>query len=148
MCINSYDKKLELVQEIKSQDDEFLMIGRRNLKTMNSWMHNVEFLWRKKQEPKLFINPKDAEKLNLDNDELVTLENENGSVNLPLQIIDEVLPNILCYPHGWGHKNKHLSFANQHPGENINVLTSSDKLDSLSGMPVLNGYKVILRKIK
>ena len=123
------------------------MIGRRNLKAMNSWMHNTEFLWRKKQEPRLFINPEDANNLNISDEELVIVENPLGSVKLPVKITDEVMPKILCYPHGWGHKNPHLSFANQHPGENINVLTDSKVLDPLSGRPLMNGYRVKLRKL-
>jgi len=146
-CKDFYEDKLKFVKKIKAESNTFAMIGRRNLKTMNSWMHNVERLWRNKQEPRLFINPNDAHKLNISNEELVIVENHLGSVKLPVKITDEVIPNVLCYPHGWGHKNPKLSFANQHAGENINVLTDSKVLDPLSGQPLMNGYKVILKKI-
>ena len=56
------------------------------------------------------------------------------------------MPGVVCYPHGWGHKNSKLSYANMHPGENINVLTDSHKLEKLSGMPLMNGYKVKIFK--
>lgn len=146
-CRSYYDEKLKFVKDIKAEDTAFAMIGRRNLKSMNSWMHNVERLWRNKQEPRLFINPKDAQKLNISNEELVIVENPLGTLKLPIKITDEVIPNVLCYPHGWGHKNPKLSFANQHAGENINMLTNSAVLDSLSGQPLLNGYRVELRKV-
>jgi anaerobic selenocysteine-containing dehydrogenase len=146
LCKKSIEKKIDEVKEIDSKMDEFLMIGRRNLKTMNSWMHNVAFLWRKKQEPKLFINTHDAENLNLKNDDNIIIENKLGSVTVPIEITERIMSGVICYPHGWGHKNPKLSFANQHPGENINVLTDSHKLDKLSGQPVMNGYNVRIRK--
>jgi len=147
-CKESIQKKIEELEDLDKNSNEFLMIGRRNLKTMNSWMHNVEVLWRKKQEPELFINPQDAQRLNLYEGEVVWIENRLGSIKLPIKITDEIMSKVLCYPHGWGHKNPYLSFANQHPGENINVLTDSHKLDKLSGQPVMNGYKVLLKKIE
>ncbi|MFX1298932.1 MAG: molybdopterin dinucleotide binding domain-containing protein, partial [Promethearchaeota archaeon] len=91
-------------------------------------------------------NPQDAIRLSLNEDEMVRLENNLGSMIVPIEITTDVMPGVVCYPHGWGHKNPHLSFANQHPGENINVLTNSNKLDSLCGMPQFNGYKVKLKR--
>ena len=148
LCKNDLKKRNTINQVKKAQDNEFIVIGRRNLKTMNSWYHNVEFLWRKRQTPKLLINIKDAIKLNLSNDDMVMLKNELGSIKAPIQITDDILQGVICYPHGWGHKNPYLSFANQHPGANINVLTNSDELEKLTGMPLMNGYKVKLLKIE
>ena len=146
-CKNAYLEKLNFIESVKKNAHEFLMIGRRNLKTMNSWMHNIKSLWRKKQEPSLFIHPQDAKKLDIMDEERVLIENEFGSLELPIKITPEMMPSVVCYPHGWGHKNPHLSFANQHPGENVNVLTDSHRLDALSGQPVMNGYKIFLTKI-
>ncbi|MHA1384246.1 MAG: molybdopterin-containing oxidoreductase family protein [Candidatus Helarchaeota archaeon] len=126
--------------------NEFLVIGRRNLKTMNSWMHNVERLWRKKQVPKLLINPNDADRLELNPNDSVILKNELGSIKVPIEITNDIIPGVICYPHGWGHKNPKLKFANEHAGENINILTSSKSLEKLSGMPLFNGFKVKLFK--
>ena len=86
-------------------------------------------------------------KLDLKDNDKVSLANEYGSINVPIALTEDIMPKVICYPHGWGHKNPKLSFANQHPGENINYLTDSSKLDKLSGQPVMNGYKVILKKI-
>ena len=146
LCRKSLTERLAQDLKFNLQDDEFLLIGQRNLKTSNSWLHNIEFLWRNKDEPRLLINPSDANRLNLQQDEMVILRNEIGSVELPIEITEDIIPKVLCYPHGWGHKNTYLSFANQHPGENINQLTDSYKLDKLSGMPLMNGYKVQLIK--
>ena len=139
---------MEDIERIEAQINEFVVIGRRNLKTMNSWMHNIENLWRNKQEPQLLINSQDANRLNLIEHDLVILQNDFGSIKIPVSPTDDIMSGVVCYPHGWGHKNSYLSYANQHPGENINVLTNSSKLDKLSGMPVLNGYKAFLKKIQ
>ncbi|MHA1343882.1 MAG: molybdopterin-containing oxidoreductase family protein, partial [Promethearchaeota archaeon] len=145
-CKNSVKKKIKFIKSIESNPNAFTVIGRRNLKTMNSWMHNIESLWRKKQEPKLLINTQDANQLNLKNDDIVIVENNLGSINIPIQLTDDIIRNVICYPHGWGHRNPKLSFANQYPGENINILTDSRKLDRYSGQPLMNGYRVILKK--
>ncbi len=147
-CGNALTRRTQEMKTKTRQPNEFLMIGRRNLKTMNSWLHNIESLWRQKQEPKLLINKHDAERLNLNNNEFVAVENERGEIKVPIEITEDILSGVVCYPHGWGHKNPHLSFANQHPGENVNVLTSSYELEKLSGMPLMNGYKVRLKKLK
>jgi len=146
LCKTELKERLEKSPKYTLQDNEFFVIGRRNLKTSNSWLHNIEFLWRNRDEPKLLINRYDAERLSLNQDEVVMLQNELGSIEVPIEITDDIMPGIICYPHGWGHKNSHLSFANMHPGENINQLTNSHKLDQLSGMPQMNGYKVKLIK--
>ncbi|MBD3228956.1 MAG: hypothetical protein GF329_12275 [Candidatus Lokiarchaeota archaeon] len=106
----------------------------------------MKFLWRNNKEPRLFINMKDAKRLNLKNEEIVIIENRFGSIKVPIKITDDIMQGVVCYPHGWGHKNPALSFANEHPGENINLLTNSHRLEKLSGMPKLNGYKVFLKK--
>ncbi|MHA1148394.1 MAG: molybdopterin-containing oxidoreductase family protein [Promethearchaeota archaeon] len=147
ICEQSINAKIRELSEIENINSNFLMIGRRNLKTMNSWMHNIQRLWRNKQEPHLFIHPTDAKKLNLIDNEHVIVENHLGAIKVPIKITDEIMPKVLCYPHGWGHKNRFLSFASQYPGENINFLTDNKKLDTLSGQPVMNGYKVSLRKL-
>ncbi len=147
LCKSSIEEKIKEIQQIIHEKNVFLMIGRRNLKTMNSWMHNVELLWKRKQEPKLYINSNDANKLELKQNEKIIVENKFGKIVVPVFITDDILENVVCYPHGWGHKNPFLSLANQHPGENVNVLTDSSKLDKLSGQPIMNGYKVFLRKL-
>jgi len=147
LCRNELKERLEKNPKYTLQDNEFFVIGRRHLKTSNSWLHNIGFLWRNEDAPKLWINPYDANRLNLNQDEVVILQNELGSVEVPIEITEDIIPGVICYPHGWGHKNPQLSFANEHPGENINQLTDSHKLDKLSGMPQMNGYKVKLIKL-
>ncbi len=146
LCREVLIERSESTKKQALSENEFYMIGRRLLKTSNSWFHNVESLWPKREVPKLWINPADADRLNLHQDDKVILENNLGSVQVAIEVTGDIMAGVVCYPHGWGHNNPKLSFANQHPGDNINKLTDSHKLDKLSGMPVFNGYTVRLRK--
>ncbi|MHA1279510.1 MAG: molybdopterin dinucleotide binding domain-containing protein, partial [Candidatus Helarchaeota archaeon] len=143
-CKDELHARMNIPEQYQLGENEFLLIGRRYLKTSNSWMHNVESMWKDKHEPRLLINTQDASRLGLKEQNYVVLESIQGKVELPIEITDNIIAGVLCYPHGWGHKNPMLSFANQHPGENINVLTNSYNLDKISGMPVFNGCKVRL----
>ncbi|MGV9199152.1 MAG: molybdopterin dinucleotide binding domain-containing protein [Promethearchaeia archaeon] len=145
-CRNDYSHKLDFINEITESKNEFVMIGRRNLKTMNSWMHNIKKLWPNKKEPAVFINPIDARNLNLRNSEKVILKNELGEIKVPMLITEKIIKNVICYPHGWGHKNLHLSFASKHAGKNINLLTNNKEMNPLYGQPLMNGYRVSLFK--
>jgi anaerobic selenocysteine-containing dehydrogenase len=147
LCKNELRERLADDPIYRLHENEFYLIGRRLLKTSNSWLHNIKSLWGNGDEPKLLINTHDAERLNLSDNERVLLENEQGAITLPLQITDDIMQKVLCYPHGWGHKNPQLSLANKQAGENINTLTNSIKLDRLSGMPLMNGYKIKLTKL-
>jgi len=147
LCKKELNERLTNDPKYILNKNEFLLIGGRNLKTMNSWMHNVPFLWRNKQEPRLMINPVDAKNLNINDEDKVRISNNFGYIDVPVIISEDIIKGSVFYPHGWGHKNPKLSYANQHPGENINKLTDSHKLEKLSGMPIMNGYRVKLIKI-
>ncbi len=123
-------------------DGVFLLIGRRHLKTMNSWMHNVPALWKKRDYPDLLINTADADVLDIRDGAKVTVSNALGRITVPVKVTGDIMQGVVCYPHGWGHDIHSLGFAIQHPGANHNVLTASDDLEWLSGMPRFNGTKV------
>ncbi|MHA1369381.1 MAG: molybdopterin-containing oxidoreductase family protein [Promethearchaeota archaeon] len=127
--------------------NEFLLIGRRHRKSMNSWMHNIPSLWRDGRYPRALVNTRDAAVLGLEDGDLVRLSNENGEIKVPIEITDDILEHVISYPHGWGHHINGLNHAKKHPGENYNVLTSNENIETLSGMPLLNGIKVKLEKI-
>ena len=130
----------------KLEKDTLLLIGRRHKKTMNSWLHNVPRLWKNSQYPKLLINKKDASKFNVKDDDQVVLYNKLGEIKVPVQLSDDMMEGVVCYPHGWGHIRNKLMFAQKNPGQNFNVLANSDELDTLSGMPSLNGVKIFIKK--
>jgi len=145
-CKAEFQERVAGAKKYQLRENEFFVIGRRFLKTSNSYFHNVPPLWPNKEVPPLWMNPADANRLNLHNGDIVKLENAQGSIIVPLKLTTDIMAGVVCYPHGWGHKNPFLSFANQHSGANINQLTPSKFLDPLCGMPIFNGYKVTISR--
>ncbi len=124
--------------------DELLLFGRRMLKSLNSWMHNVHRLVRS-DTPTLMIHPDDAERRGIKSGQDVTVSSKSGSVTVTAEVTPDVVPGSVCYPHGWGHKGG-WELANSQAGANINVLASSDPSDweQVSGACHLDGIPVRL----
>ncbi len=120
----------------------FVLIGRRHLRSNNSWMHNVGVLMKGKPRCTLQIHPDDARRLGLDGKAKVT--SRTGAVVVDLEMTDAVMPGVVSLPHGWGHDlpgvEMHIARANA--GVNSNVLADEDLFDPLSGNAVLNGVPV------
>ena len=96
--------------------------------------------------PKLLINIKDAMQLGIDEGDPVILSSANGSITVPAEPTASIMRKVICYPHGWGHRDCGLNHAKESPGENYNELTSTDGLCPVSGMPRLNGIRVTIEK--
>jgi anaerobic selenocysteine-containing dehydrogenase len=107
-------------------------------------MHNVERLVRGPQRCTVLVHPDDAERLQLGSRAVVT--SRNGSIELPVQVSDEMMPGVVSIPHGWGHDDPQamLRVAAQHAGANSNVLADDQLVDPVSGNAVLNGIPVEL----
>ena len=124
--------------------NDFLLIGRRHLRSNNSWMHNSQRLVKGADRCTLMMNPADAEKLNLADGSVVTITSGVGSVKAPLEITDEIMPGVVSLPHGYGHhrpKTK-LSVATQHAGVSINDLTDDKIVDNLTGNAAFSAQTV------
>lgn len=126
------------------QDGEFLLIGRRHIRSNNSWMHNSHRLIKGPNRCTLMMHPDDAAKKGLEDGDHVTVSNKVGTVALPLEITDELMLGVISIPHGFGHDRKgvKLSKAQAQPGVSINDLTDPAHIDPLSGNAVLNGVPV------
>jgi anaerobic selenocysteine-containing dehydrogenase len=120
----------------------FLLIGRRHLRSNNSWMHNVPALSGGTNRCTLQIHPDDAARLGLDEIALVT--GPGGKLEVPVEITDAIRPGVVSLPHGWGHTDPdtRMRVAAQNPGVNVNSLNDGTLLDPLSGNAVLNGLPV------
>jgi len=123
-----------------------LLIGRRHLKTMNSWMHNIPALWNDSKYPALLVNPRDAARANLETGDVASITTGVGRLDLPVEVSSTVMEGVACYTHGWGHQIGRYSHASKHPGENYNELTSSADLEWISGMPRMNGIPATITK--
>jgi anaerobic selenocysteine-containing dehydrogenase len=129
-------------------DGGMVLIGRRHLRSNNSWMHNVEVLVKGRERCTLLINPTDADRLGLAAADTARVTSEAGSVAAPIEVTDEIMPGVVSLPHGWGHDlpGVELAVASRRPGVNSNVLTG-DEIDPLSGNAVLNGIPVEVRRV-
>ncbi|MFX0098556.1 MAG: molybdopterin-dependent oxidoreductase [Candidatus Hodarchaeota archaeon] len=146
-AISRFSKQVDGKDEyLPLEKDQFLLIGRRHLKTMNSWMHNIPRLWKINDYPKLLLNKNDAKRLDLDDGCNVKLTTKHGEIEVPIKITGDIMRGVVCYPHGWGHSRNLLNHAKKHPGQNYNRLTSSREIEALSGMPRLNGIRVTLSR--
>jgi anaerobic selenocysteine-containing dehydrogenase len=119
------------------------LIGMRELRSHNSWMHNAALLMRGGRSHALRINPDDAAGAGLSEEDLATITSASGSLEVPILITDEMTPGTVALPHGWGHRGG-WRLANQAGGVNVNLLAPSDpeSLERLAGMAHLNGIPV------
>jgi len=124
------------------------LIGRRDPRTNNSWLHNSRRLVKGKNRCLALIHPQDAESRQLVDGDMARVSSRVGSISIPIAISDEMKPGVISIPHGWGHDADgiNLGIAQQHAGVNTNLLTDHQFLDSLSGNAALNGVPVSLTK--
>lgn len=120
------------------------LIGRRDLRTNNSWLHNSRRFIKGPNRCTLLMHPTDAASRQLESGTLVTVTSRAGSVRVELEVSEEIAPGVVSLPHGWGHDRDgiRLDIARTHPGVSINDLTDERYLDALCGNAALNGVPV------
>ena len=138
----------EQLQKTETGKGQFLLIGRRDLRSNNSWMHNSQRLIKGKQRCTMLMHPDDAAALKFEDGELAEVRSSVGQIQIPVSISDTMMPGIISVPHGWGHQHEEvqLSVAKTRPGVNVNFLTDDRFVDRLSGTSVLNGVPVTVVK--
>ncbi|ARF71735.1 molybdopterin-binding oxidoreductase [Kitasatospora albolonga] len=121
-----------------------VLVGRRHLRSNNSWMHNVGSLTGGSNVCTLQIHPDDAARLGLVDGTTVRIESAGGGIEAPAEITDTVRSGVVSLPHGWGHSRPgtRMSVAAATPGANVNQLLDGTLLDPLSGTAVLNAIPV------
>jgi anaerobic selenocysteine-containing dehydrogenase len=125
-------------------EQDLVLIGRRQLRSANSWLHNVEVLVKGKERCTLQINPDDAARIGLEDGATATIASAIGKLDVAVEITADISRGVVSIPYGWGHKldGAKLSVAEVRPGVNTNILTDSSQVDPLSGNAVLNGIPV------
>jgi anaerobic selenocysteine-containing dehydrogenase len=120
------------------------LIGRRDLRSNNSWMHNVEVLVKGRPRCTLHVHPDDASRLGLADGEPASVVSRAGTVTIPTEVTDAIRPGVVSIPHGWGHDlpGVELSVARRYAGVNTNLLADEELVDPVSGNAVLNGIPV------
>lgn len=136
--------RLELPQ---AEADELLLIGRRDLRSNNSWMANSERLVRGERRCQLLVHPADAAARGLVDGGAARVSSRTGAIEAVVQVTDAVMPGVVCLPHGWGHDRTgvRLRVARAHAGVSLNDVTDDRRIDSLSGNAAFNGTPVRAR---
>jgi len=126
------------------QTSGMVLIGRRDLRASNSFMHNLPALVKGPERCTLQVSPHDAARLRLRAGGLARVTSRVGSVVAPVEVTEDLMPGVVSLPHGWGHdaEEARLSVARAHPGVNTNVLTDDRAYDEASGTAVLFGTAV------
>jgi anaerobic selenocysteine-containing dehydrogenase len=128
----------------RERNGDLVLIGRRQLRSNNSWMHNLPALVKGKERCTLHIHPDDAERLGLGDGAMALVRSAAGSVEAPIEVTDGIMPGVVSIPHGWGHDadGVRMGVASTHAGVNSNVLADESQVEPLSGNAVLNGIPV------
>jgi anaerobic selenocysteine-containing dehydrogenase len=138
----------KLLKDTKNIEFDLQLIGRRHLRSNNSWMHNSERLVKGRDRCTLMIHPETAAIRGIVNLEKVQIESRVGRVEIAVEITDEIMPNVVSIPHGFGHARKgvQLDIATAHAGVSLNDLTDDLLIDELTGNSAFSGVPVrILR---
>jgi anaerobic selenocysteine-containing dehydrogenase len=154
--------KLELAPELLMQEaphlraamaqavagDDMLMIGRRQLHSINSWMHNIRALNRGPDKCTALMHPHDAARRQLSQGDRINIRRGDKHIVLPVTLSDEMMPGVISVPHGWGHDapDSRLSYATTRPGTNSNLVASEFDVDGPSGNAVLTGFTVTVQR--
>jgi anaerobic selenocysteine-containing dehydrogenase len=127
--------------------DGLRLIGRRDLRSNNSWMHNSHRLVKGPDRCTLMMHPDDARERNLAEGQRVLVRSRVGEVAVAVEITEAVAPGVVCLPHGWGHgqEGTRLAVANAHAGASLNDLTDPLAVDALSGVAAFSGVPVEVR---
>jgi anaerobic selenocysteine-containing dehydrogenase len=139
-----------LARDMQSAPDARLkLIGRRHVRSNNTWLHNSPRLVKGKDRCTLLIHPDDARARNLGDGALAEVSSRAGAVRLKVEVTDDMMPGTVSIPHGWGHglAGIAMSTASAHAGVSVNDLTDETMLDPLSGNAALSGVPVDVRGV-
>ncbi|HEY4178037.1 MAG TPA: molybdopterin-dependent oxidoreductase [Kofleriaceae bacterium] len=123
---------------------ELVIIGRRHLRSNNSWMHNLPILAKGKFRGAALVHPHDASRLALRDGGRARISRGGRSLDVDVELTNDIMPGVVSLPHGWGHDQPgtQLSVASVRPGANLNALLGDDLRDPLSGNAVLGGVAI------
>lgn len=124
--------------------DELLLIGRRHVRSNNSWMHNYHRLVKGKPRHQLLMHPEDLARRQLSDGQRVKVSSRIGMIEVEVAASLDMMPGVVSLPHGWGHGRPgvQMTIASRQPGASANDLTDERQLDELSGNAALNGVPV------
>jgi len=136
--------RLHAAIEKQSATAGLVLIGRRHLRSNNSWMHNVATLVKGPERCTLLISEVDAASRSLKTGDLARLQSAGGAVTARIETTDDMMPGVVSLPHGWGHDREgmRMSIAAKHAGVNVNIVSDATAIDPISGNAAFNGVHV------
>ncbi len=139
----------QLESEDSSIDSKILLIGRRHVRSNNSWLHNSRRLVKGKSRCTLMLHPDLAKAKGIEEGDTVRVTSRVGEVLIAAEITEKIMPGVVSIPHGWGHnkKNSQLGVASTVAGVSLNDLTDDQMIDKLSGNAAVNGVVVTLERV-
>ncbi|MBQ0730084.1 MAG: molybdopterin oxidoreductase family protein [Oleispira antarctica] len=149
--VDFYQADLNRVKDMMQQydDSQILLIGRRHVRSNNSWLHNSHRLVKGKSRCTLMLHPETAKQQGIEDGQNVKVSSRVGSVIIAAEVTDELMPGVVSIPHGWGHGRKGVKqkIAQAHAGVSVNDLTDDTLIDQLSGNAAVNGVPVSLEAV-
>jgi anaerobic selenocysteine-containing dehydrogenase len=152
--LQDWERKRLACQSSNGNGDQFvvpplggntlLLIGRRQLRSNNSWMHNSARMVKGKARCTMLMHPADAADRELKSGQMVLVQSRVGSIEIPIEISDDIMPGVVSIPHGWGHDRQEiqLEIARRHAGASINDLTDNLAIDALCGTAAFSATPV------
>lgn len=130
--------------EAPRPEGQLLLIGRRHLRSNNSWMHNLESLVSGRSRCTLLMHPEDARARGVADGGRAEIRSRVGRVVAEVETTETIAQGVVSLPHGWGHDapGVELAVASTHAGVGSNALTDDRVIDRASGNAVLNGIPV------
>jgi len=135
--------------DLQRATPDLVVIGRRQVRSGNSWMHNLPILAKGPYRCTALVHAHDAQRLGLSDGAMARIANGPRSIDVQVEISDEMMPGVVSVPHGWGHAmpDTRMAVAAERPGANLNALLDEDLRDPLSGNSVLSGLPIEMRSI-
>ncbi|WP_031468428.1 molybdopterin-dependent oxidoreductase [Sciscionella sediminilitoris] len=135
-----------LRERLEREAADLLLIGRRQLRDNNSWMHNSRRLVKGRPRCTLLVHPSDARRFGLADGQRARLRSRTGAVLVPVEVTESVMPGVVSLPHGWGHHRAgtRMRIAEEHAGVSLNDITDTTFYDELTGTAALSGLPVSL----
>jgi anaerobic selenocysteine-containing dehydrogenase len=138
-----------LAQALAAEAPTLTLVGRRQLRSNNSWMHNVHSLVKGPPRCTLLVSEVDAKRARLKTGDQARLTSAAGAVTAVIEVTSDMMPGVVSLPHGWGHDREgmRLGIATAHAGVNVNVVSDARAVDPLSGNAAFNGLPVTLEPL-
>ena len=134
-------------QYLKTRD-QLQLIGQRDRRSHNSWMHNNPRI-KQPSTHQAIMHPADANKRGIANEDEIEVSSAQGRITLHVQVSDTIAQGVIAVPHGWGHQGSQLNRAGSLPGSNINQVIpgGSENMEPASGQAIMTGHLVDVEKV-